>query len=636
MEKHIFNKNLEALKNKKLKEKLENFKPQNFQILQGKDSLDINFIHHGGGYTLYSNTLSELNEKLNLYNDKYLLYPVLYFYGFGNGILYKALLQNKNRQKIVIFEKEIEFIYLSFRCIDFSEELENNSLIILDTSAIDVNIFEEICSNSPFFNFLRTYFLDLHCDYYEKYQEDIIQTNKNMQIYIKKSIFRYGNDSIDALQGIENFVYNLPDIISNYSFKELLLKRKKQAKNAIIVSTGPSLIKQLPLLKQYANYASIFCADSAYPILAKHNIKPDYVLSLERVIETSEFFNNDFGDFDKNIVFVLKSLIHPITFKHLKSKYRKTTLINYYTFFTHFIGLHNFGYMDMGHSVATMAYFLALNLDFKNIIFIGQDLAYADDGASHPEEYYYGKYDTYNPQEIDYSLTTLAYNGNHYVKTNEIWILFKTQIEEAVFNAKKFLNITTYNCTEGGARINHTIEKPFKQVCKELLTKELKKPFAKLEKLNENKQKELMLKAFYKIHQVLKLSHTLIKECIHLSNKLNFIGNDEKNFSLLIKELDCFKTKFEKINVLKELVNPLNTQFELNLARIYVLNPKTKEDVFNKNYLWIKEHLEWLELIIGHIKKLQESLEKNITNLEKELINKNLQKQISRIKNTLF
>ncbi|EGK8089358.1 motility associated factor glycosyltransferase family protein, partial [Campylobacter lari] len=635
MEKHIFNKNLEALKNKKLKEKLENFKPQNFQILQGKDSLDINFIHHGGGYTLYSNTLNELNEKLNLYNDKYLLYPVLYFYGFGNGILYKALLQNKNRQKIVIFEKEIEFIYLSFQCIDFSEELENNSLIILDTSAIDVNIFEEICSNSPFFNFLRTYFLDLHCDYYEKYQEDIIQTNKNMQIYIKKSIFRYGNDSIDALQGIENFVYNLPDIISNYSFKELLLKRKKQAKNAIIVSTGPSLIKQLPLLKQYANYASIFCADSAYPILAKHNIKPDYVLSLERIIETSEFFNNDFGDFDKNIVFVLKSLIHPITFKHLKSKYRKTTLINYYTFFTHFIGLHNFGYMDMGHSVATMAYFLALNLDFENIIFIGQDLAYADDGASHPEEYYYGKYDTYDPQEIDYSLTTLAYNGNHYVKTNEIWILFKTQIEEAVFNAKKFLNITTYNCTEGGARINHTIEKPFKQVCKELLIKELKKPFAKLEKLNENKQKELMLKAFYKIHQVLKLSHTLIKECIHLSNKLNFIGNDEKNFSLLIKELDCFKTKFEKINVLKELVNPLNTQFELNLARIYVLNPKTKEDVFNKNYLWIKEHLEWLELIIGHIKKLQESLEKNITNLEKELINKNLQKQISRIKNTL-
>ncbi|HEC1790814.1 TPA: hypothetical protein R1728_000667 [Campylobacter lari] len=43
----LFNKNLEALNNKILKEKLENFKPQKFQILQGKDSLDINFYTMG-------------------------------------------------------------------------------------------------------------------------------------------------------------------------------------------------------------------------------------------------------------------------------------------------------------------------------------------------------------------------------------------------------------------------------------------------------------------------------------------------------------------------------------------------------------------------------------------------------------
>ncbi|WP_257403984.1 motility associated factor glycosyltransferase family protein [Campylobacter lari] len=635
MQKHIFNKNLKALNNIKLKETLKKIKILNFKIIQGKDPLDINFIHNGGGYTLYNNTLNELDEKLKLYNDKYLLYPVLYFYGFGNGILYKALLQNKNRQKIVVFEKEIEFIYLSFHYVDFSEELKNNSLIILDTNTININIFEELCSNSPFFNFLRIYFLDLHCDYYEKYQEDIMQINENIQKYIKKAIYAYGNDTIDALQGIENFVYNLPDIISNYSFNELLLKRKKQANTAIIVSTGPSLIKQLPLLKQYASYASIFCADSAYPILAKYNIKPDYVLSLERVVETSEFFNNDFGDFDKDIIFTIKSLTHPNTFKYLK-KQRIICSISNYIFFHHYIGLHDFGYMDMGHSVATMSQILAIYLRHKNIIFIGQDLAYADDGSSHPEEYYYGKYDTYNPQEIDYSLTTLAYNGNHHVKTNETWMLFKTEIEEAAFNAKKFFNIKTYNCTEGGARIDHTIEKPLKQICEELLTEEIKKPFAKLEKLNENKQKELMLKSFYKIHQAIKLCDFLHKEYIYLSNRLNFLINDEKNFSSIIKELDRFKNKFEKIKLLQTLLNPLNAQFELNLARIYVLNPKTKEDIFNKNYLWIKEHLEWLELIIGHIKKLQESLEKNIINLEKELENRNLQKQITKIKNTLL
>ncbi|AJC90132.1 motility associated factor glycosyltransferase family protein [Campylobacter subantarcticus] len=631
MQKALFEKNTQALQNTKLKEKLLHFKQRNFQILQGNDPLDINFIHNGGGYTLYNNSLSELNEKLNLYNDKYLLYPVLYFYGFGNGILYKALLQNKNRQKIVVFEKELELIYLSFHLLDFSEELKNGALIILDTSLVDINIYNELCSTSPFFNFLRVYFLDLHCDYYERYQEDILTTNQNMQKYIKQAILSKGNSSQDALMGIENYIYNLPDIISNFSFKELLLKRKNSSKYAIIVSTGPSLIKQLPLLKQYANKASIFCADSAYPILAKHDIKPDYVLSLERVDFTSEFFNNDFGDFDKDIVFVLKSLVHPSTFKYLKKTQQPHIgTISDVRPFAYYLALKDFGYMEMGSSVATMAYILALKLEHKNIIFIGQDLAYAKDGSSHPKEYHYGKYDTYNPQEIDYSLTAIGYGGTHYVKTSETWMLFKTQLENIILNSKQ--HTSTYNATEGGARIEGTIEKPFKQICEELLTKKLKKPFVKLEKLNQNKQKELMLKAFYKVHKVIKICNILEKECLHIYNTLNFLSNDETNFKKIIEQLDHFKSKIEKILILKELIDPLNTQFELNLARIYVLNPKTKEDAFNKTLLWIKEHLEWILMLNDHSKALKITLEKNIINLAKELENQNLHQYIQKIK----
>ncbi|QOR01349.1 motility associated factor glycosyltransferase family protein [Campylobacter sp. 2014D-0216] len=633
MNKSVFEKNIQALQNTKLKEKLLHFKQRNFQILQGSDPLDINFIHDGGGYTLYNNSLSELNEKLNIYNDQYLLYPVLYFYGFGNGILYKALLQNKNRQKIVVFEKELEFIYLSFHVLDFSDILENNALIILDASNLQAVDFQMLCSTSPFFNFLRVYFLDLHCDYYERYQEDILTTNQNMQKYIKQTILTKGNSSQDALMGIENYIYNLPDIISNFSFKELLLKRKNSSKYAIIVSTGPSLIKQLPLLKQYADKASIFCADSAYPILAKHNIKPDYVLSLERVDFTSEFFNNDFGDFDKDIVFVLKSLVHPNTFKYLKKTQQPHIgTISDVRPFAYHLALKDFGYMEMGSSVATMAYILALKLEHKNIIFIGQDLAYAKDGSSHPTEYHYGKYDTYNPQEIDYSLTTISYRGTHYVKTSETWMLFKTQLENIILNSKQ--HTSTYNATEGGARIEGAIEKPFKQICEELLAKEPQKHFAKLEKLNSTKQIELMLKSFHKTHKAIKICEYLEKECAFMSNTLNFLSNDENNFKNIIKQLDVFKEKINNVMFTKELIDPLNTQFELNLARIYVLNPKTHEDVFNKNYLWIKEHLEWITTINNHIKALKSTLEKNIKNLELKLEENKLTRQINKIKNT--
>ncbi|MCR2096045.1 6-hydroxymethylpterin diphosphokinase MptE-like protein, partial [Campylobacter upsaliensis] len=81
-------------------------------------------------------------------------------------------------------------------------------------------------------------------------------------------------------------------------------KRRNISKNAIIVSTGPSLMKQLPLLKEYREKALIFCADSAYPILAKHNIKPDFVCMVERSDFTAEFFNHDFGDFDEGVCFI--------------------------------------------------------------------------------------------------------------------------------------------------------------------------------------------------------------------------------------------------------------------------------------------------------------------------------------------
>ncbi len=39
---------------------------------------------------------------------------------------------------------------------------------------------------------------------------------------------------------------------------------------------------------------------------------------------------------------------------------------------------------------------------------------------------------------------------------------------------------TTYNCTEGGARIEGTIEKPFLWACENLLDKDLNKPFENL------------------------------------------------------------------------------------------------------------------------------------------------------------
>ncbi|ECL6494489.1 flagellin modification protein PseD, partial [Campylobacter jejuni] len=436
-QKELFNKNIEALGNILLKESLKEIKSSKFELILGKDNLDINLKDTSDNTFLYENVIDEFNSMLNTYNDKYLLYPVLYFYGFGNGILFKALLQNKNHQHIVVFEKDIEIIWIMFHILDFSNELQSARLMVLQTSSLDIELFSNFCSNKPFFQFSRIYFLELMSHYYERFHEDVLELNKKLVQDFKDSILSHGNDPLDALQGIEQFVYNLPQMITHPSYKELLSKRKNLSDTAIIVSTGPSLTKQLPLLKKYANKATIFCADSSYPILAKHNIKPDYVLSLERIPLTSEFFNNDFGEFDKDILFVLKSYVHPHTTKYLQKNNRNFMLVSTYASFINYLKLDDFGYFNMGFSVANMNFLLAIHLKHKNIVLIGQDLAYAKDGLSHTKDYSNLDKHEGHFQRDKNKYTTQAYGDNGKVESSFVWTLFRHNFEQDVANAKK-------------------------------------------------------------------------------------------------------------------------------------------------------------------------------------------------------
>ncbi|EKJ2763178.1 motility associated factor glycosyltransferase family protein [Campylobacter coli] len=637
-QKELFNKNIEALSNILLKESLKEIKSSKFELILGKDNLDINLKdtsikNNGGGYNenlLYQDPIKELQTMLNTYNDKYLLYPVLYFYGFGNGILFKALLQNKNHQHIVVFEKDIEIIWIMFHILDFSNELQSARLMVLNTNKLEIQDYNELCSSKPFFQFSRIYFLELMSHYYERFHEDVLELNKKLAENFKNSIVSHGNDPLDALQGIEQFVYNLPQMITHPSYKELLSKRKGISDTAIIVSTGPSLTKQLPLLKKYASKATIFCADSSYPILAKHGIKPDYVCMLERTEITAEFFNHDFGEFDKDIVFICAGVVHPKAIEYLKG--RNLVITQKVLAFPYYINLKDFSYAAVEFSVAHMSYFLSVLLNHKNIIFIGQDLAYAENGNSHPDDYQNSA--NYESQMYKHILTE-AYGGKKEIKTHEVWIFFKQILEAMIIK----YHITTYNCTEGGARIEGTIEKPFLWACENLLDKDLNKPFEKLEPLSLNKQNEFLLKAYYKVCKSIKhcrdFSKILSNDFEKIQSVYLSLNEKEEYLNLAIEKIDEFKNKLEDIKQMQdlyEILSPLLIQFELNLARIYVLNPKTKEDAFNKSILWIKEHLEFMELVYGHIKAQENALIKNILPLEEKLKERKLDKWMERVR----
>ncbi|WP_270992219.1 motility associated factor glycosyltransferase family protein [Campylobacter upsaliensis] len=560
---------------------------------------------------MYQNPLSELKQNLERYTDKFALYPVLYFYGFGNGLLFKALLANAHLKHIVIFERELEILYTIFHHIDFSKELKEQKILLFNANTISAEELRCLCYLEPFFSYARVYFLELCSDYYEKFSDDIIKLNQTLLQSFTYAICSQGNDPLDSLQGIEQFILNLPFQLTRPSLKEFLEKRRNISKTAIIVSTGPSLMKQLPLLKEYREKALIFCADSAYPILAKHNIKPDFVCMVERSDFTAEFFKHDFGDFDEGICFILVSLVHPNALNYLKDK--NYILINKTLNFAHFMDFKEYDFEHPLSNVACMAYSLACELGAKNIILIGQDLAYDENGFSHPKDYQHGQ--DYEKDNAKFGI--LAYGGKGEVLTHTTWLLFKQNLEDIILRQSP----TCYNATEGGARIEHCIEKSFKQCCEELLKEKLKRPFPPLTKPTNSK--ELLQKAYQKIILALKHSDEFQITLSHFHKrlqeeilKLESVNLKHYELEILDEIQNSLSHAKEKYYELFELLSPYITQFKLNLARILVLNPKTLEDQFNKNLILLQENLKLIEFIFQALQTLDLRLENALKLLE--------------------
>ncbi|EAI8307238.1 motility associated factor glycosyltransferase family protein [Campylobacter coli] len=597
MNKNLFLKNTQALfeVDQILAYKLRSLEKIDFKILQNENG--INFIKDD--IALYKNPNQELLESLTLFKSEYEKYPVLFFYGFGNGMFYKALCENKNHKHIIVFEDELEILALAFHLFDFSKELKNEKLILFYTPEVTTAqlttlfIYENIQKSVKIFN------LYIHNNFYEKfYTQKIKNLNYKLMETIKYVVLNKGNDPYDSIIGIKHTLNNIPKLLSHGIFQDFLKKRKRKVKNAIIVSTGPSLTKQLPLLKQYANKATIFCADSAYPILAKHNIKPDYVCMLERDDIVSKCFDNDFKEFDKGILFILASVVHKEVIEFLERNNREYMLVHRPLHFAVSLNLKEFGYIGVGASVANMAYELAASLRHENIIFIGQDLAYAKDGSSHPREHIYGN----QGEKLRGEIYTLAYGGEKQVRTQLTWNLFRQAFEKDIFWAKEKLKINTYNCTEGGARIEGAIEKPFQEVCETLLKENLKKPFDKPKILEKNKIKNKFLQTQKLLIKNVKQSEEFIKKCQNELKKLDFeLSKSQLNSQTLIKikkNLLFFFNEFKRLKLFNELTQAIYYHNECEIMYYEVLNDleqdKKIEDFLTNQKKWWLQSFEYL------------------------------------------
>ncbi|ALF48274.1 motility associated factor glycosyltransferase family protein [Campylobacter concisus] len=625
----IFEKNLQALfqQDEVLAARLfgMNLQTKYEVILDKSDPIYINIINKESNKTIYKDPVEEISKMLIDIEKKYKRYPGLFFYGLGNGILYKALAKNETHKKIIVVEPELEIIHLVLNIIDISNELKNEQIILFYSEFATYAQFYYLVSHSDLDIYAKTYSLIIHSNYYDNFADDYIKINKNITRAFSQNVVSHGNSIDDLLIGTKQHIENLPHMLTNYCYTNLVKKRHGLMDTAIIVSTGPSLDKQLETLKKFAPYVSIISVDASYPILARNGIKPDYVTSIERMIPTSTFFEKKHPRFDDDINFIVASVTHNQTVKNILPRRLVLTMRPQQE--EKMFRLNKYGYLGVGHSCANMAYQLAYVLGHKNIIFIGQDLAFGKDGASHAKGH--------TIAQPDENLYTIAYGGKGEVRTTYVWMLFKNQFENDIEQAK-LEDIKSYNCTEGGARINGAIEKPFLEVINELCKGKKVKNLPNIKKDSDKVANKNLSKAYEVIRNKIRVQtqakEKIEKVFLELTPKIdNFmILRDKGEINTKhFKELVGISNKIDKLkNCIshKKYMRYIENIFvistyhqELELAKVSVAPSDTDEEKTNKLVEWIEFHKYWLFSAAGGINADIETTKEASKPLIKEL-----------------
>ena len=475
--------------------------------------------------------------------------------------------------------------------------------------------------------YAKVYSLQIQTPYYEKiYAQEIQKTNSLIVDAYKQRILTDGNDITDQMVGLKHTIANLPLMLKNASLEEL--KKKLDADVSVVVSTGPSLFKQLPILKKYQDYVTIISVDASLPILEKYDIKPDIVTSIERVELTAQFFKKTSARFQKDIICVSASLQHKTVLDAIKGK--KVLIQRPFEYNTYF-GFDDYGYIGHGMSAANLAHEVAIVTGHKNCILIGQDLAYAKDGSSHSKGHVFGESEVEH-QNGDISL--LAYGGEGEIQSTMVWQLFKNFFEQTIYRTSSVVD--TYNCTEGGARIEGSIEAGFQKTLETLLedssTKKskikIRKPYKKTYEKNKAIAREKVQRVIYEgeilqeeINRVFLSIERFAKGYENIDFKKALKKAKDK---IIIKKLNAITKIRNKIaqnelftQFFSDIAKPYLLHYELDLTVIRVKGIDTPEENKEKALKWILSHRYWLFSLSGVLHSIVEILKEELEKWDK-------------------
>lgn len=267
-----------------------------------------------------------------------------------------------------------------------------------------------------------------------------------------------------------NAIKNFPTVLSTPNILHDIDKKTFEGKPAIIVAAGPSLNEEFENLRYIKEngLAYIFSVGSAINALIEHGIYPDAACTYDpqdinyRVIQVIK---------DKNITDIPLIFGSSVGYETLEEYPGNMLhmLVSQDTISPALLGnnlITDLDYVNDAPSIAVVTYQLLSQLGCKQIILVGQNLAYVGDNH-YASGIDYGRGTKAKETELEKSIYTEDVHGKK-VQTNDGFNAMRHQLEMYV---EMYPQIETINTTNGGAHIQGTIFKGLEEVIQKQLKK---------------------------------------------------------------------------------------------------------------------------------------------------------------------
>lgn len=459
---------------------------------------------------------------------------IIFIFGVGLGYELQSLIKlSGGFHKIVIFEPNVDILVECLERVDLKKYNNENMRICLNYDAIKYAVELECgqTTKNPivYSNFGYDVLYKEELDELKEFFSAVI-LGKNINVNMSMKVSDAWN---------KNMVKNQKYYYDSYPIKSLYNEKYKN-KPAIIVGGGPSLSKNVHLLKELQGSYLILSTHTSYKRLIKENIVPDFIVAVDRIqpvlkeyletgynvpLITEGICNPQILDYAREEIFFLKSNVDGFS-NVINDEFNK-----------------DIPPVDHAGTVTGSMMSLALNIGCSPVIMIGQDLAFTDN-LTHDEGVVQNVLSVEKEKKRQGSVLVDGQNGEK-ISTSYVLKSYRDWFERTLSSAYEDANVI--NATEGGANIkgmtNMKLSDVIKQYPAEKNNEEIYNEIVAKGKLFTEEEKKQIPEFLAESKQNLEDTNIILNEVIDICSQLEkiyFVNNtpSPKKTNKLLKRYD--------------------------------------------------------------------------------------------------